>query len=53
MVYPVKGLRGISVQEWDFTPSGLYLDRNWVVLKRDETDIETPKIRIVSVAKFP
>ncbi len=32
IIYPVKSLAGISVKHWQVTPTGLYMDRKWMLI---------------------
>lgn len=44
-VYPVKSLRGISVEQWPITPQGLQYDRQWMLVM--------PNGRFVSQRQLP
>ncbi|MBR9911030.1 MAG: MOSC domain-containing protein [Gammaproteobacteria bacterium] len=44
-LYPVKSLRGITVQEWQATPRGLAYDRQWMLV--------LPNGRFVSQRQLP
>jgi uncharacterized protein YcbX len=34
-VYPVKGVFGVPAEAWPITPTGFFLDRDWMILEAD------------------
>lgn len=52
-IYPVKGCRGIALESAELTPTGLALDRHWMVVHPDGrfvTQREIPRLALVTTA---
>lgn len=53
MLYPVKSLRGIAVEQWPVTTEGLHYDRNWMLVSpngRFVTQRQLPQMALIDTA---
>lgn len=54
-IYPVKGLSGFSVKEWNLSPTGLAFDRQWMVVDEEGTFMsqrEIPEMCLLHTSLF-
>lgn len=52
-IYPVKSLKGISINESILTPKGLKYDRNWMIVDQDNnfvTQRQIPEMSLISIS---
>ncbi|KAL0476882.1 hypothetical protein AKO1_005678 [Acrasis kona] len=54
MIYPVKSCGGISVDNWTVGEKGLYLDREWLIVRESDkkfcTQRELPKMALINTS---
>lgn len=51
-VFPIKGVKGMSVSSWPLGPHGLLYDRDWAVVYRRRSDHQESAWSVASCNKF-
>jgi hypothetical protein len=50
-IFPIKGMQPLNLKSAKITPAGFELDRQWLMLKRDDPSWKVPKSRGYSMTK--
>jgi uncharacterized protein YcbX len=52
-VYPVKSMRGMSVQEWEISDTGLLFDRSWMIVGKNYSTDTNAQYQTMTLRQLP